>query len=126
MWFSAEKSCAPYHLSVNESEFLNLHFEGPGGSKGEIERTSIMKKNKIILGALIIILTWMVCLSVREAAVSAQTPDFKMILGEWVRPDGGMLSMYGMSILMVRSMQAISIPAKSISRKPVFPSGRVW
>ena len=31
----------------------------------------------------------MVCLSVREAAVFAEKPDFKVIVGEWVRPDGG-------------------------------------
>ena len=48
-----------------------------------------MKKSKIKLGALIIILAWMVCFSVREAAVSAERPDFRVIVGEWVRPDGG-------------------------------------
>ena len=31
----------------------------------------------------------MVCFSVREAAVSAERPDFRVIVGEWVRPDGG-------------------------------------
>ena len=48
-----------------------------------------MRKNEIKLGALIIILAWMVCFSVREAAVSAERPDFRVIVGEWVRPDGG-------------------------------------
>ena len=47
-----------------------------------------MKKSKIKLGALIIILAWMVCFSVRETA-SGEQPDFRVILGEWVRPDGG-------------------------------------
>jgi hypothetical protein len=48
-----------------------------------------MTRSKIELGALIIILTWMVCFSVRETAASAEKPDFKVIVGEWVRPDGG-------------------------------------
>ena len=48
-----------------------------------------MKKREIKLGALIIILACMVCFSVRETAVSAEKPDFKVIVGEWVRPDGG-------------------------------------
>jgi hypothetical protein len=48
-----------------------------------------MTKSKIELGALIIILACMVCFSVRGTAVSAEKRDFKVILGEWVRPDGG-------------------------------------
>ena len=48
-----------------------------------------MKKSKIELGALIIILACMVCFSVRDTALSAEKPDFRVILGEWVRPDGG-------------------------------------
>ena len=31
----------------------------------------------------------MVCFSVRETAVSAEKPDFEVIVGELVRPDGG-------------------------------------
>lgn len=47
-----------------------------------------MTKNEIKLGTLIIILTCMVFFSVRETA-SGELPDFRVILGEWVRPDGG-------------------------------------
>ena len=47
-----------------------------------------MTKNEIKLGTLIIILTCMVFFSVRETA-SGEQPDFRVILGEWVRPDGG-------------------------------------
>ena len=31
----------------------------------------------------------MVCFSVRDTALSAEKPDFEVIVGEWVRPDGG-------------------------------------
>lgn len=48
-----------------------------------------MTKSEIKLGALIIILAWIVCFSMRETAVSGEEPDFRLILGEWVRPDGG-------------------------------------
>ncbi|MEA1947100.1 MAG: hypothetical protein U9N83_07320 [Thermodesulfobacteriota bacterium] len=48
-----------------------------------------MQKNYFKIGIIIIILAWAVFLEDAETAASAEKPDFKVIIGEWVRPDGG-------------------------------------
>ncbi len=48
-----------------------------------------MQQKQIKLSILVIILTWAVSFPVAETAVSAEQSDFKIIIGKWVRPDGG-------------------------------------
>ncbi len=48
-----------------------------------------MNKKIIILSIWLIILAGQFCFLNAETAVSAGEPDFKVIIGEWVRPDGG-------------------------------------
>jgi len=48
-----------------------------------------MGKNYFKIGIIVIILAWAVFLQDAETAASAEKPDFKVIIGEWVRPDGG-------------------------------------
>ena len=48
-----------------------------------------MQKNYFKIGIIIIILACAVFFQDAETAVSAEKPDFKVIIGEWVRPDGG-------------------------------------
>jgi len=48
-----------------------------------------MQKNYFKTGIIIIILALVVFFQNPETAVSAAKPDFKVIIGEWVRPDGG-------------------------------------
>ncbi len=48
-----------------------------------------MKKRQKILSILLIILAGTLCFPNAETAASAEKPDFKVIIGEWVRPDGG-------------------------------------
>ncbi len=48
-----------------------------------------MKKRQKILSILLIILTGTLCFPNAETAVSAEQPDLKVIIGEWVRSDGG-------------------------------------
>jgi len=48
-----------------------------------------MQKNYFKTGIIIIILALAGFFQNPETAVSAEQPDFKVIIGEWVRPDGG-------------------------------------
>ncbi|MBL0732278.1 MAG: hypothetical protein JJW03_05430 [Desulfosarcina sp.] len=48
-----------------------------------------MQKNYFKIGIIIIILAWAVFSQDAKTAVSAEKSDFKVIIGEWVRPDGG-------------------------------------
>ncbi len=48
-----------------------------------------MQKNYFKIGIIVIVLALAVFLQDAETAVSAEKPDFKVIIGEWVRPDGG-------------------------------------
>jgi len=48
-----------------------------------------MQKNHFKIVIIVIILAWAVFFQDAETAVSAEKPDFKVIIGEWVRPDGG-------------------------------------
>jgi hypothetical protein len=49
-------------------------------------KDNIMQKNHFKIGIIVIILAWAVIL---QDAASAAEPDFQVIIGEWVRPDGG-------------------------------------
>lgn len=48
-----------------------------------------MQKNQIKIGILAALSVWIVCFPKPETAISAEQPDFKIIIGEWIRPDGG-------------------------------------
>jgi len=48
-----------------------------------------MQRNQIKIGILVVLSGWIVCFSNAETAASAEKPDLKVIIGEWVRPDGG-------------------------------------
>ena len=48
-----------------------------------------MQKKYFKLGIIVIILAWAVFSQDAKTAASAEKPDFKVIIGEWVRPDGG-------------------------------------
>jgi hypothetical protein len=48
-----------------------------------------MGKKPIKISILITILACALYFSAAETAVSAEQPDFNVIIGEWVRPDGG-------------------------------------
>ena len=48
-----------------------------------------MQKNQIKIGILAALSVWIVCFPKPETAISAERPDFKIIIGEWIRPDGG-------------------------------------
>ncbi len=48
-----------------------------------------MQKNYFKIGIIVIILAWAVSFQDAKTAASAEKPDFKVIIGEWVRPDGG-------------------------------------
>ena len=48
-----------------------------------------MQKIYFKIGIIVIILAWAVIFQDAETAASAEKPDFKVIIGEWVRPDGG-------------------------------------
>jgi len=48
-----------------------------------------MQTKHFKIGITIIILTYAFCFPKAETAVSAEKPDFKVIIGEWVRLDGG-------------------------------------
>ena len=48
-----------------------------------------IKKRQIIISVLLIILAGTLCFPNAETAVSAEKPDFNVIIGEWIRPDGG-------------------------------------
>ena len=47
------------------------------------------KKKRIILSILLIISAVTLCFPNAETAASEAKPDFKVIIGEWIRPDGG-------------------------------------
>ena len=49
----------------------------------------MQKKNYFKIGIIVIILAWAVFSQNVKTAVSAEQADFKVIIGEWVRPDGG-------------------------------------
>ena len=46
----------------------------------------IDQKKIVVLVALAV---WIVCFVKTETAVSTEKPDFKVVIGEWVRSDGG-------------------------------------
>jgi len=48
-----------------------------------------MQKNYFKMGFIVIIMAWAVFSQDTKIAASAEKPDFKVIIGEWVRPDGG-------------------------------------
>jgi len=48
-----------------------------------------MQKNYFKISIIVIILAWTVIFQDAKTAASAEKPDFKVIIGEWVRPDGG-------------------------------------
>ena len=48
-----------------------------------------MQKNIFKIVIIVIILAWAVFPRDADTAASAEKPDFKVIIGEWVRPDGG-------------------------------------
>ena len=48
-----------------------------------------MQKNHFKIVVILIILAWTVFSQAAETAASEEQPDFKVIIGEWVRPDGG-------------------------------------
>jgi len=50
---------------------------------------NIMQKKYFKLGIIVIIMAWAVFSQDAKIAASAEKPDFKVIIGEWVRPDGG-------------------------------------
>lgn len=48
-----------------------------------------MQKNYFKIGIIVIILAWAVFPQDTKTAAPAEKPDIKMIIGKWVRPDGG-------------------------------------
>ena len=48
-----------------------------------------MQKNYFKIGIIVILFVWSACFTIAKTAVAAEKPDFKVIIGEWVRPDGG-------------------------------------
>jgi len=48
-----------------------------------------MRENYFKIGIIITILTCVAYFPTAGTAVSAEQPDMKIIIGEWVRPDGG-------------------------------------
>jgi len=48
-----------------------------------------MQKNYFKIGIIVIILACALFPQNAETAAAAEKPDFKVIIGEWVRPDGG-------------------------------------
>ena len=48
-----------------------------------------MQKKYFKIGIIVIILAWAVFSQDAETAAAAEKLDFKVIIGEWVRPDGG-------------------------------------
>ena len=47
-----------------------------------------MQRKQIKIGVLAVLSVWIVCFATAKIA-STEKPDFKVIIGEWVRPDGG-------------------------------------
>ena len=48
-----------------------------------------MKSNQIKIVVLTVLAVWIMSTAITETAVSADKPDFKVLIGDWVRPDGG-------------------------------------
>ena len=48
-----------------------------------------MQQKKIKIGVLAVLCVWILCFSTTGTAISADKPDFKVIIGEWIRTDGG-------------------------------------
>ena len=46
-------------------------------------------KRKQLIGVLAFLTVWVMGFTIPEKAASAEKPDFKVIMGEWVRIDGG-------------------------------------
>jgi len=70
-----------------------MGFSQTGSLKNEADKfnsrrvkDNIMQKNHFKIGIIVIILAWAV---IPQDAASAAEPDFKIIIGEWIRPDGG-------------------------------------
>jgi hypothetical protein len=69
-----------------------MGFSQTGSLKNEADKfnsrrvkDNIMQKNHFKIGIIVIILAWAV---IPQDAAAAE-PDFKVIIGEWIRPDGG-------------------------------------
>ena len=48
-----------------------------------------MQSYQIKIVALTALAVWIVCFIKAETVASADKPDFKVLIGDWVRPDGG-------------------------------------
>lgn len=48
-----------------------------------------MKRNPIITGILSFLSVWFMCFPLTGTAVSEKKPDFKVLIGDWIRQDGG-------------------------------------
>ena len=48
-----------------------------------------MQSYQIKIVALTALAVWIVCFIKAETVASADKPDFKVVIGEWIRPDGG-------------------------------------
>ena len=57
--------------------------------KNESFVDNIKQRNKIKIYSLAILFAWIVCFFYTDTVISAEEPDFSLIVGEWVRPDGG-------------------------------------
>ena len=55
----------------------------------KIEFYEIPISSLVCLNTILLIVVWAVLSQNIDTAISAEQPDFKVIIGEWVRPDGG-------------------------------------
>ena len=54
-----------------------------------------MKIDQKKIVVMVILAVWILCFVKTETAVSTEKPDFKVVIGEWVRPDGGYIVRVG-------------------------------
>ena len=73
-----------------------MGFSQTGSLKNEADKfnsrrvkDNIMQKKYYKIGIIITILTCAFCFPTAGTAISDETPDFSVIIGEWIRPDGG-------------------------------------
>ena len=86
-----------WFLNVPTTIVFSVDMDSQTGSlKSEADQSNsrrvkdnIMQKKYCKIGIIITILTCAFCFPTAETAVSDETPDFKVIIGEWIRPDGG-------------------------------------
>lgn len=48
-----------------------------------------MQRNRMKTGILVVLFMWLVGFPLTGTAVSADKPDFKVLIGDWIRQDGG-------------------------------------